>query len=77
MIGDVPIHPTLDYNQYTDQPVLTNFGISYRQWLIGMALQGAMANPNPSCGPNVIALEVFQQVDAILNRLESEYRVNP
>lgn len=48
-------------------------GITYRQWLIGKALAGILANPEfatTSVGDTTKA--IIDQVDSVLERLDSE-----
>ena len=48
-------------------PITHTFGMTYRQWLIGMALQGLCANPNTRGTNNqIIAVWAIQKADAIL-----------
>lgn len=48
-------------------------GMTYRQWLIGMAMQGACANPEDHANSyESIASQSSKQADAILEALAKE-----
>jgi hypothetical protein len=70
-IGKQPAFPTFSDAVY--QPDCS--GMSYRQWLVGMALQGLLAKWDPSEGKDVadhedVAFWSVQYADATIRELE-------
>lgn len=65
-IGDRPAFPTTDGDE-----LRVENGMTYRQWLVGMAMQGMLANPNNiDLNDNGIAKEAIACADATLTKLE-------
>ena len=47
-------------------------GMSYRQWLIGRAMQGLLGNPNAVMDQDECAESAIIHADAVIARLDSE-----
>jgi hypothetical protein len=47
-------------------------GLTYRQWLIGMALQGILAHPTTPGDTPLIALASIEAADAVIAALDRE-----
>lgn len=78
-LGQIAVFPMGDHREYSPE-----FGLSYRQWLVGMALQGMLANPRQhdsteeyanNCGDSFeqcIAEAAVSHADAVLAELEKQ-----
>lgn len=65
-IGEQPAFP-LDYY------LGANLGMTYRQWLVGMAMQGMLAQTAwRAVGDDQFAAWVVKQADAVLDELAKE-----
>lgn len=53
-------------------PTNTEQGMTYRQWLIGLALQGLLADPELNLPPEDFARKAIDVADALLARLAEE-----
>jgi hypothetical protein len=51
------------------QPVPGEMGMSYREWLIGMALAGMCFGDS---GPDYVAKRAIEVADAVISQLEGE-----
>jgi hypothetical protein len=64
-IGNTPAYPTT----VTDDSSTCYFGMSYRQWLIGMALQGCIA---AGADALMAGIDAINAADEVLRHLELE-----
>lgn len=64
-LGDLPAHPAPDIVDYYTT------GMTYRQWLVGMALQGLLASDHKrETHYDAIASDAVKHADAVLAELE-------
>lgn len=61
-----PIHPGSDWE--------FRFGLTKREWMAGLALQGAMANNEVDTEPRILAAGLVAYVDALLLELQARRR---
>ncbi len=59
-----------DANSIGDMPAFAENGMTYRQWLLGLAIQGLLASPNVMW--KEVEVSAFAIVDAVLLRLAKD-----
>jgi hypothetical protein len=70
-LGSEPMFPTKGQiiNNGTDKGGIELYGsITYRQWLIGMAMQGIASDPSRTASNEQYAKEAVELADAVLKR---------
>lgn len=82
-LGEQPSGYTVHSEEHTDSNGKTHWsnddgivskGLTKREWLAGLIIQGAIANPNNQANFDVLAAHAIGQADALLAELAKEVK---